>query len=172
MREILSSQSEITDFLGADPLLSASIRLTKQCNLKCRHCYANAGQKYDNELSLEEIQALIKGISDLGAFRLFLTGGEPFLRNDILQIINYADTNGVASYISTNGNAINLETLRELQSSNLKLFQVSIDGEEMPPTPDPVCILPNRDHGPLCVCRECPAVCEHVRVRLCKILGK
>jgi radical SAM protein with 4Fe4S-binding SPASM domain len=83
----------------------------------------------NNELSLEEIKRVIDELKQLGAIRIFFTGGEPFIRPDILDILNYTDKNGFAIYISTNGTLVNLQTINHLKLlKHLRTFQVSIDG--------------------------------------------
>ncbi|MEM5782357.1 MAG: radical SAM protein [Candidatus Aenigmatarchaeota archaeon] len=129
MMKILSTLNQIKNFFRAEPLQSVSIRVTKACNLRCKHCYSFSGRKYSNELSLKEIKKLIDEIKQLGAIRIFFTGGEPFIRSDITEILNYADKNNFAIYISTNGTLINKGMITFLKSlKHLKNFQVSIDG--------------------------------------------
>jgi len=99
------------------------------CNLRCKHCYSVAGNKLNDELSLQEIKRVIDELKQLGAIRIFFTGGEPFMRPDILDILNYTDKNGFAMYISTNGTLIDLQTINRLKLlKHLRTFQVSIDG--------------------------------------------
>jgi radical SAM protein with 4Fe4S-binding SPASM domain len=129
MIKILSTPNQIKNFFGTEPLQSVSIRVTKACNLRCRQCYSISGRKFSNELSLKEIKKVIDELKQLGAVRIFFTGGEPFIRPDIIEILNYADKNNFATYISTNGTLINKEIVTSLKSlKHLKNFQVSIDG--------------------------------------------
>ena len=126
---ILSTANQIKNFLGKEPLQSASLRVTMACNLKCKHCYSVAGNKLNNELSFKEIKRVIDELKQLGAIRIFFTGGEPFIRPDILDILNYADKNGFAMYVSTNGTLIDLQTINRLKLlKHLRTFQISIDG--------------------------------------------
>jgi len=126
---ILSTANQIKNFLGKEPLQSASLRVTMACNLKCKHCYSVAGNKLNNELSFKEIKRVIDELKQLGAIRIFFTGGEPFIRPDILDILNYTDKNGFAMYISTNGTLIDLQTINRLKLlKHLRTFQISIDG--------------------------------------------
>lgn len=72
-------------FLKTDRLISLVFFVTNKCNLKCSHCfYWKEVNKTDNELALEEIDKFSKSIGNF--LSLSLTGGEPFLRNDIVQI--------------------------------------------------------------------------------------
>lgn len=131
MIKILSDSKQIKEFLGNEPLQAASLRVTMACNLRCKQCYAIAGKKLNDELSLLEIKRLIDQLKELGTIRIFFTGGEPFTRPDILEILRYTDQNGFAIYISTNGTLITRETVKDLKSlKHLRTFQVSIDGLE------------------------------------------
>lgn len=109
------------------------INVTRRCNLKCKHCYAEAGEKWnENELSCTEIKELIDKILNnynLAEFdkRILLSGGEPFLRKDILDIITYVYIKGGTPLINTNGLLISegiMDTLRDVGAELL----VSLDG--------------------------------------------
>ena len=127
--KILSTADQIKSFLGVEPLQTITIRITKACNLKCLHCYSISGTKLKNELSLKEIKNIINQSKKLGAMRIFFTGGEPFVRPDISKILKYADDNGFAIYISTNGTLFNKKTINTLKSlKHLRTLQISIDG--------------------------------------------
>ena len=68
------------------------IELTEACNLKCIHCYAEAGEKLPKELPTEEIINLIDKIAKNGSSYILLTGGEPLLHKDFFKIMKYADS--------------------------------------------------------------------------------
>ncbi|NPV28125.1 MAG: radical SAM protein [Firmicutes bacterium] len=72
--------------------LVVTVELTNQCNLRCRHCYASAGEKLYNELSLAEVKELLGELSRLGTMEVEFSGGEPLLRPDLFEIIAYAKT--------------------------------------------------------------------------------
>lgn len=127
----LSTGNQIRNFLGIEPLQTITLRVTKACNLRCLHCYSISGEKLKHELSFEEIKNIIDQSKALGALRIFFTGGEPFMRADILKILKYADDNNFAIYISTNGTLLNKKIARSLNSlRHLRTLQISIDGLE------------------------------------------
>lgn len=129
MIKTISSCKEIKKFLGSEPLQSASIRVTMACNLRCKQCYAIAGERLKNELSLKEMKRVIDELKELGTIRIFFTGGEPFARPDILEILKYSDQNNFAMYISTNGTLVTPAIITELKKlKHLRTFQISIDG--------------------------------------------
>lgn len=128
--KLLSTSREIKNFLGIEPVQSASLRVTQKCNLRCKHCYAAAGQKLKNELTLDEIKRVIDELRELGAIRIFFTGGEPFTREDFVEVLSYAQRNKFAIYLSTNGALINRGLISRLRNLDLRVFQVSVDGLE------------------------------------------
>lgn len=113
------------------------INITKSCNLACRHCYADAAYGNSNddskELTTEQWKRVISDIAELvstrGEDRILLTGGEPFLRSDIMEIINYIKCIGFRPLINTNGLLIKDEFLDKLEESRAELL-VSLDGSE------------------------------------------
>lgn len=115
-------------FFGEEPIIAATVRLTKACNLRCPHCYVNAGKIADNELSCEELKSVVDQLAALKVFYVFYTGGEPFSRKDIAEILNYADKKGVGISISTNGSLLNKEILNKIKNIKFDLFQISLDG--------------------------------------------
>lgn len=129
--QFLSNDKEIKDFFGTEPLLSTSIRVTKKCNLRCKHCYANGGcGDFSEEMSTEEIMQVMEQLKELNVSDVFFTGGEPFTRKDIVDILTYANKLDFNTLISTNGHFINEEMVKKLKSLQFKMFQVSIDGDE------------------------------------------
>ena len=67
--------------------------LTNKCNLSCSHCALSASPLSQDILSTNDVKYAIDKIIDVNPNTLILTGGEPFIRNDILEIISYIRTN-------------------------------------------------------------------------------
>ena len=63
---------------------------TNKCNLKCSHCYQDAGAAKEQELTTEEGKRLIDGIVRAGFKVMIFSGGEPLLRPDIYELVAYA----------------------------------------------------------------------------------
>ena len=84
-----------------------ALNLTKRCNLKCDHCYLDATTKSaggDDELSTEECYTLIDQIAVVNkGCLLVITGGEPLVRPDILDIARHAVKLGFMVVFGTNG---------------------------------------------------------------------
>lgn len=105
--------------------------MTRQCNLKCRHCYARAlSQKTTDELTTEEGKALLDDLSAYGAPVILFSGGEPIMRPDLPELAEYAVAKGMRAVISTNGTLITRELARILKDIGLSYVGISLDGME------------------------------------------
>ncbi|MGD9096805.1 MAG: radical SAM protein, partial [Desulfobacterales bacterium] len=81
--------------------------MTRRCNLKCVHCYAQAkDQAFDNELTTAEGKALIDDLARFGSPVMLFSGGEPLMRPDLPEMAEYAVSKGMRAVISTNGTLI------------------------------------------------------------------
>jgi len=102
---------------------------TRRCNLRCEHCYSRSENKtYDGELTTEEGKALIDDLAAFGSPVLLFSGGEPLMRRDLLELINYAVSKKMRAVISTNGTLITEERAIELSQTGLSYVGVSLDG--------------------------------------------
>lgn len=110
--------------------LGVSLEVTSQCNLKCKYCYTDAGEKQEKELEKKEILDLIDHLYSVGVGSLVFTGGEPLCRPEIFEIARYADEQDFTIILSTNGTLLDTETALNLASSGFKSVQVSIEGNE------------------------------------------
>jgi Fe-coproporphyrin III synthase len=106
--------------------------MTKRCNLKCVHCYAQAKEETyaGDELSTDEGKQLIDGLARFGSPVILFSGGEPLLRKDLPELIGYATQKGMRAVISTNGTLITEEKARVFAQLSLSYIGVSIDGIE------------------------------------------
>ena len=104
--------------------------VTNRCNLKCRHCYAHAKPyPHENELSTAEGMALIDDLAAFGAPVLLFSGGEPLMREDLLELAGYAVEKGMRAVISTNGTLIDEDTAGRLRDIGLSYVGISLDGD-------------------------------------------
>ena len=83
--------------------LIASWNVTNKCNLSCEHCYRDAGKEVRNELSTHEGKSLLDEIALAGFKLIVFSGGEPFLRKDILELTNHAASIGLRPVYGSNG---------------------------------------------------------------------
>ena len=102
---------------------------TRTCNLNCIHCYSEStAEKHDNELSTAEGKMLIDDLSDFKVPSLLFSGGEPLMRNDIFDLIEYSTSKGLRTVLSTNGTLINEETAQRLKKASISYVGISLDG--------------------------------------------
>jgi len=101
-----------------------NLEITNRCNLKCFFCRAESNKHIENELSKAEIFQLLSDIKKMKIRHISLTGGEPLLRKDILDITEAATDMGFELSLSTNGTllkAIPIEFLRTFQPIRISL---------------------------------------------------
>lgn len=107
--------------------LTVIFNVTNRCNLRCQHCYASYFKRNSkNEMTTKQIKKLIKDLKDNGCLRISISGGEPLLRKDIGQIIDFTKSLGISVTLDTNGILIP-QHLADL--NNLDFLAVSLDGK-------------------------------------------
>lgn len=103
--------------------------MTNKCNLKCVHCYASATSDATGEgMSTAEGKGLLRDIANYGCPVVLFSGGEPFLRPDLFELIGYADELGLRAVISTNGTLITRERAERAKRAGVRYIGVSLDG--------------------------------------------
>jgi len=102
---------------------------TRRCNLHCEHCGASK-ESYNKELSTDEIKKVIDDISKIKRCFFGATGGEPFLRNDLLEVLSYAKSKGLGTGFASNGFLISKEKAEEIKKTKVDSIQISLDGLE------------------------------------------
>ncbi|HDY67721.1 MAG: 12,18-didecarboxysiroheme deacetylase [Candidatus Scalindua sediminis] len=101
----------------------------QRCNLKCVHCYSQSKDiEYPNELNTKEAKAMLDGLAEYGAPVILFSGGEPLMREDLMELITYARDKGLRAVISTNGTLITEEKAEELKKFGLSYVGISLDG--------------------------------------------
>ena len=108
--------------------LILSWNVTRECNLKCSHCYINAADgKLINELTTEEGKRLIDQICKVSRPLLVLSGGEPLLRPDIYELIQYGANRGLKMGLGSNGSLIDAIVAKKLKASGITTVSISLD---------------------------------------------
>lgn len=107
-----------------------SWNVTRACNLRCLHCYRDAGIPYPQELNFEEAKELLGEIAKAGFKILVLSGGEPLLRKDIYEIIAFAISCGLRPVLGTNGTLIDRNTAKKLKHAGLARVGISLDSSD------------------------------------------
>ncbi|WP_077611282.1 putative heme d1 biosynthesis radical SAM protein NirJ2 [Clostridium sp. Marseille-P2415] len=100
---------------------------TNRCNLKCKHCYQDAGNKKANELTTDEAKKMIDEIARAGFKIMIFSGGEPLMRPDIYTLVSYAARAGLRPVFGTNGTLITKETAEKLKDSGAVTMGISLD---------------------------------------------
>lgn len=116
--------------LGRYPL-NGSLEVTARCNLRCQHCYLPMSQRAGSrlgELSLLEIRRIFSEIADAGCLWLLLTGGEPFMRKDFLEIYDDAKQKGFIITLFTNGTLLTEQIVDHLAEWRPFSIEISIYG--------------------------------------------
>lgn len=108
---------------------------TLTCNAHCKHCGSNAEKrKYKEELTTKEIKEAFKQIAEfMNAPSIFIsvTGGEPLVREDLCEVMEYATKQlGFSWGMTTNGILLNDKNIEKLKKAKLSTISISIDGLE------------------------------------------
>jgi len=102
---------------------------TKACNLACTHCYASAkAGPAPDELTTEEAITFLDDLADYGVPAVLLSGGEPLVRPDVLELIAHGISRGLRFTLSTNGTLIDKQTAVAIAAAGVTYVGVSIDG--------------------------------------------
>ncbi|MBI5903596.1 MAG: radical SAM protein, partial [Deltaproteobacteria bacterium] len=106
-----------------------SWNITKRCNLRCAHCYLDAKELEGNdETTTADARRFIDEIASLNPdAMLILTGGEPLLRPDCLDLSRYAEGLGLTVVLGTNGTLLDARTVGELGKNGIKGVGISLD---------------------------------------------
>lgn len=105
--------------------------ITNTCNYHCCYCiFSSEKIKYENELTTEEVKKTIKELKDNNFTYIKFTGGEPFTRKDMTEILKYGVELGFDMDISTNASLITEDIAKELKAMNFPMVHVSLDGAD------------------------------------------
>lgn len=110
------------------PLDMVYLEVTNECNLQCVHCYKEAGTSLGQELATKEWKLIIDELVDAGVITAAVTGGEPFVREDIFDILMYLYDNTIGINVFTNGILLDEKKVQKLQKMHPERVMVSIDG--------------------------------------------
>ncbi len=100
---------------------------TNQCNMYCDHCYRDAGAKANEELNTEEGKALLDEIKKAGFKIMIFSGGEPFMRPDIFELVEHSKKLGLITVFGTNGTFITPEVAQRLKALGVDGVGISLD---------------------------------------------
>lgn len=111
------------------------LKVSSQCNLRCKHCFYYGDQEKfnaNNDFSIDELLNLAKFlVEELDVIGFTITGGEPFLQKDIFKLLEYLKSKNVTIQILTNATLITEEVaikLGQILNPKFDSIQVSLDG--------------------------------------------
>jgi mycofactocin radical SAM maturase len=113
---------------GLDAPICLTWELTYACNLACVHCLSSSGRRDPRELSTAECRAVIDELERMQVFYVNIGGGEPTVRRDFWELVEYATAHRVGVKFSTNGSRITAERAEWLRASDYVDVQISLDG--------------------------------------------
>lgn len=111
-------------------LVNVSFEVTRKCNLSCRHCYANAGERLKDELAVGEIKAFIDQLAAMGVLSITFSGGEPLLHPHLFELMEYARRKPLSVLLFTNGTLLTRKIVQTLKEIGVLNVSVSIDGPD------------------------------------------
>ena len=113
---------------GLDAPICLTWELTYACNLACVHCLSSSGRRDPRELRTDECKAVIDEFERMQIFYVNIGGGEPTIRSDFWELVEYATDHHVGVKFSTNGSRITDEVAARLADSDYVDVQISLDG--------------------------------------------
>jgi len=115
-------------WLEPSPLRQLFWNITYACNYRCAICFTDAGRQDAEELTTQEAKELVRRAHDAGVRDIIISGGEPFMREDIVEVLAYMGEMGIGARIASNGSLLTDELLARLRRDTpTKSFQISID---------------------------------------------
>ena len=130
----------LTDGYGRQ-VTNLRVSVTQRCNLKCIYCHAEGERSPEAELPAADIREILRVAAKLGMRSVKFTGGEPLVRDDIIEIVR-AVPEGMESSMTTNGILLG-KYARPLKEAGLSRINVSLDSL------DPECYRDITGHGRL-----------------------
>ena len=114
--------------LGLDAPICLTWELTYACNLACVHCLSSSGRRDPRELSTDQCKVVIDELERMQVFYVNIGGGEPTVRQDFWELVDYATAHHVGVKFSTNGSRITPAIAAKLAGSDYVDVQISLDG--------------------------------------------
>ena len=115
---------------GLDAPICLTWELTYACNLECVHCLSSSGRRDPRELTTAEAKAVLDELHALQVFYINIGGGEPMIRRDFFELVEYSIGKGIGVKFSTNGAFIDAAKARRLADMDYLDIQISLDGTD------------------------------------------
>ena len=117
---------------GLNSPICLTWELTYACNLACVHCLSSSGRRDPRELSTAEAKAVIDELQRMQVFYVNIGGGEPTVRPDFWELLDYAIGHDVGVKFSTNGIKLDRARAAQLARTDYVDVQISLDGATAP----------------------------------------
>ena len=127
MNQINLARSVIKAALGGQCPVYVQMAVTKRCNLSCLMCNSTRSRQDERELGIDEIARLAHVLAQMRPGVFILTGGEPFVRKDLVAVYRAFVDRGIVPRLQTNGLLAKEETLRQLVGLGLREVTLSLD---------------------------------------------
>jgi mycofactocin radical SAM maturase len=113
---------------GLDAPICLTWELTYACNLQCVHCLSSSGRRDPRELTTHECKRVIDELQRMQVFYVNIGGGEPTVRPDFWELLDYSVAHDVGVKFSTNGVRLDKNAAQRLAGTDYVDVQISIDG--------------------------------------------
>jgi len=115
-------------WMEPSPLRTLFWHVTYACNYHCGICFTDSGKPHPEELTTQEALDSVRKAHEAGIHDVLISGGEPFLRADLTDILSYMGNLGISARIASNGSLLTEKILQKLRQETLtKSFQISLD---------------------------------------------
>ena len=108
--------------------IEVDLQITNQCPLRCKHCVYDSSLDEGPGLPRHLIERLCDEFEDLAVTQVSITGGEPFIRTDLIEIISAISARRIETCVQTSGLFADRIDFGALRASGLDILLVSIDG--------------------------------------------
>jgi mycofactocin biosynthetic radical S-adenosylmethionine protein MftC len=129
-RRTAVTANRLTDLfeLGLTSPICLTWELTYACNLACVHCLSSSGRRDPGELTTAECKTVIDTLQRMQVFYVNIGGGEPTVRPDFWELLDYSTAHQVGVKFSTNGIKLDAAAARRLAAGDYVDVQISLDG--------------------------------------------
>jgi MoaA/NifB/PqqE/SkfB family radical SAM enzyme len=104
--------------------------LTTRCQCNCRHCSVSSDKRHDVELTTPEALEFIRQTAGCGCLKVNFFGGEPLLKEGIVDLVSGATREGLFSFLDTNGFLLNKNMVQRLKEAGLSCALISLDSPD------------------------------------------
>lgn len=107
---------------------------TSSCNLRCSHCYHNREREH-SDMSIQKVRKMVDDLYSTASRwglrpRLNISGGEPIMRDNLMDILEYTSEKSIETRLLTNGTLIDSNIAEKIHSRGVDILQISLDGSK------------------------------------------